>query len=233
MRSDIAPICVLGMHRSGTSCLTGLLEDASVYLGQVSKKNPHNLKGNQENLRIMHLHNEVLEQNGGAWDCPPSGEVIWSDAQRETLRGILEDYRQHPLWAFKDPRTMFTLAGWQTELPDLRYIGTVRHPSAVAQSLAKRGSTTPAEGFALWLLYNRRLLAYQREYGFDVVCFDSPPPAYLESVEKAFGRLDLTAARTQFAFFEEALRTAVIAPEFAEVPADVLTLYETLKALSP
>lgn len=233
MQPDIAPICVLGMHRSGTSCLTGLLEDAGVYLGQVSKKNPHNLKGNQENLRIMHLHNEVLAQNGGSWDKPPLGVVVWSEAQRQILQEILADYRQHALWAFKDPRSMFTLAGWQAEVPTLRYIGTVRHPGAVAQSLGKRGGTTPAQGFELWLLYNRRLLAYQRQFGFDVVCFDQSPEDYLKSVEQAFRKLALPVGRTQLAFFEEALRNSTIAPEFQDVPADVLAVYEELKGLSP
>ena len=66
-----------------------------------------------------------------------------------------------------------------------------------------------------------------------MVCFDLTPAPYLESVEKAFRRLDLPAGRTQFAFFEEALRTPEIAPEFDDVPEEVLAVYETLKALSP
>src|SRR5215472_16677028 len=131
-------ICVLGMHRSGTSCLTGLLEDAGVYLGGVSKKNPHNLKGNQENLKVMHLHNEVLAGNDGSWDRPPAGAARWSDAQRALLREIVKEYAGHGRWAFKDPRTLFTLPAWQELLPDLAYIGTFRHPGAVAQSLHRR-----------------------------------------------------------------------------------------------
>src|SRR5579863_9360624 len=97
-------ICVLGMHRSGTSCLTGLLEDAGVYLGGVSKKNPYNLKGNQENLQIMKLHDEVLSENGGRWDNPPRAEARWSETHKAELRLLVDDYVSHPLWAFKDPR---------------------------------------------------------------------------------------------------------------------------------
>jgi len=69
-------IAVLGMHRSGTSCLTGLLEDAGVPLGDVQKENPHNPLGNQENLRIMHLHDAVLAANGGSWDAPPAEPAL-------------------------------------------------------------------------------------------------------------------------------------------------------------
>jgi len=31
------PILILGMHRSGTSCLAGCLEEAGLYLGDVTK----------------------------------------------------------------------------------------------------------------------------------------------------------------------------------------------------
>ena len=78
-------IAVLGMHRSGTSCLTGLLEDSGVYLGNVSKKNPHNLKGNQENLRIIHLHDAVLSDNGATWDNPPTSNAVWNAEKKKEL----------------------------------------------------------------------------------------------------------------------------------------------------
>src|SRR5690242_7651516 len=124
-------ICVLGMHRSGTSCLTGMLEDAGVFLGNVSKQNPHNKKGNQENLEIMRLNDAVLAANGATWDRPPESEADWSREQKEALQAILSQYAGHARWAFKDPRTMFTLSGWREALPELQFIGTFRHPSAV------------------------------------------------------------------------------------------------------
>src|SRR5690348_16827069 len=116
----VSPICVLGMHRSGTSCVTGLLEEAGVFLGEVSKQNPHNRKGNQENRAIMQLHDAVLAANGGAWDDPPEDAVSWSAEQRLTLAAIIDRYRGHDPWAFKDPRSLFTLSAWQDALPGLR-----------------------------------------------------------------------------------------------------------------
>ena len=81
-------IAVLGMHRSGTSCLTGLLEDAGVCLGNVSKQNPYNRKGNQENLQIMYLHDAVLDDNRGSWNNPlryPSSGVLSAKRHRPIL----------------------------------------------------------------------------------------------------------------------------------------------------
>ena len=223
-----APICVLGMHRSGTSCITGLLEDAGVFLGEVHKQNPYNKKGNQEKQAIMDLHNEVLAANGGSWDKPPTGTVSWNEEQKATLRAILQEYAGHPRWAFKDPRTLFTLSAWQQMLPELAYIGTFRHPGAVAQSLHRRGKMPAQQGFALWQRYNEKLLEYQARYRFDLLCFDLAPADYMRSVTAAFKRLSLDASHTQLAFFEEQLRNTAIEPMFAEPPSEIMTTYELL-----
>mgnify|MGYP004104874427 FL=1 len=58
------------MHRSGTSCLTGTIEQCGVALGEVFTENPYNKKGNRESAQIQALNNDVLETNGGAWDRP-------------------------------------------------------------------------------------------------------------------------------------------------------------------
>ena len=225
-------ICVLGMHRSGTSCLTGLLEDAGVYLGGVSKKNPHNLKGNQENLRIVHLHNAVLESIGGSWDRPPITPATWSQEQKTELRSILQEYGGHVRWAFKDPRSLFTLTGWKELVPDLSYIGTFRHPSAVVQSLHRRGKMPLEQGFELWRHYNTRLLEERNRHRFDILCFDLTPPVYIAAVQKAFGRLGLDSSRTSLAFFEDSLRNTAVDSMFTTPPVDVMHLYETLRGVA-
>ena len=230
--ADSRVICVLGMHRSGTSCLTGLLEDAGVYLGGVSKQNPHNRKGNQENLLIMRLHDEVLKDNGGGWDNPPREDAVWSDAQKAALGAIVAQYAGHPLWAFKDPRSLFTLSAWQQALPELAYIGTFRHPGAVAQSLHRRGKMPAEDGFALWLRYNSRLLELQTRYGFDLLCFDLEPEAYMQAVGRAFQRLGLDASHTTLAFFEESLRNTAIDPVFSTPPPEVMRVYERMREMA-
>ena len=46
-------VIILGMHRSGTSCLTGCLKEYGLHLGDVSESNKHNKKGNQENKEVF------------------------------------------------------------------------------------------------------------------------------------------------------------------------------------
>ncbi len=220
-------IAVLGMHRSGTSCLTGLLEDAGVFLGDVQRRNPHNPLGNRENLRITRLHDAVLADNGARWDAPPRDTVVWSEAQRAELADICARYRERAPWAFKDPRALFTLEAWQEECPELRMIGTVRHPVAVARSLEARSGMAPDAGLALWTRYNERLLALRERFGFDVVCFDDAPAAYLETTARAFARLGLAPPEGGLRFFRDDLRRQRSAGS-VEVPAEMRALHERL-----
>ncbi len=220
------------MHRSGTSCLTGLLEDAGVYLGNVSKKNPYNLKGNHENLRIMQLHDAVLASNDGSWDNPPSKPVIWNEAQKAALTAIVDEYHDHACWAFKDPRALLTLDGWREKLPRLRFLGTFRDPGAVAQSLYRRGRLAPEQGFDLWLRYNHQLLDYHGEIGFDVLCFDLTPSDYLAAAARAFQRLGLGISSAEFKFYDADLRSNEVDPMFSNPPHEVTATYERLKEIS-
>ena len=59
-------ICVLGMHRSGTSCLVGSLQKAGLHLGKHHTWNRYNRKGNRENQDIVDLNRAVLEFSGGS-----------------------------------------------------------------------------------------------------------------------------------------------------------------------
>ena len=47
----MACICVVGMHRSGTSCLTGIMQRMGIELGEVFTENEFNKKGNR--IRIF------------------------------------------------------------------------------------------------------------------------------------------------------------------------------------
>ena len=107
-------LTVLGMHRSGTSCLAGTLMECGVDFGEVSRKNNFNLKGNNENQQIMDLHEQLLADSGGSWKAPPA-QVRWDTAHRQRRDAIIAQFRaKHAArWGFKDPRTLLALDGWR------------------------------------------------------------------------------------------------------------------------
>jgi hypothetical protein len=200
-------ISVLGMHRSGTSCLAGTLMECGVCFGDVSRENPHNKKGNNENRRIMELHDQLLADNCGSWRSPPA-YVLWNDERRQTRDEIIDSYvaAQRPCWGFKDPRTLLALDGWLERLPDLHLVGIFRHPDAVAQSLSKRSLIPREEGLELWYQYNRRLLALCQYRPVKLIRFAADPEALRCQLKELIEHLGLSLPSAGFGFFEPALQ---------------------------
>ncbi|MFA5940169.1 MAG: hypothetical protein WC809_12500 [Sinimarinibacterium sp.] len=224
---SLAPVGILGMHRSGTSCLAGSLEEAGLFLGDVNTQAPFNKRGNRENRAIMDLHDDVLGANGGSWDRAPEGPVVWSDAQKARLDALIAGFPRDRVWGFKEPRSLLVLDHWIEVLPRLRFVGTFRHPAAVAASLAHRNQFEPARSYALWLAYNRRLIAYQRRSGFPLISFDWPHERYLGALQSLARSLGLTPPSGGFRFFTTELRSNS-APVDAALPDEVREVYETL-----
>jgi len=171
----VAPVAVIGMHRSGTSCLAGCLEDLGLSLGEVNTAAPHNRKGNRENPRFWPVHDAVLARVGAAWDNPPGEPVAWTAAEIADLRAVLADYDALPTpWGFKDPRATVLLDGWFEVLPELRLTASIRHPLAVAGSLAARNGYDRDRALHIWSIYNRAVLRWRGLTDFTVIDYDAP-----------------------------------------------------------
>lgn len=182
---------LLGMHRSGTSCLAGCLQELGLQLGEVYLRNTHNPKGNRERRDVMALNDALLADHGSRWDAP----VVVSEGSvaqvRERDRIITDLAGSDQPWGFKDPRTLFTLPFWQQALPHARLVGTFRHPLAVAGSLVTRNRFSIEQGLALWDCYNQRLLALAEKHDIALIGFDLPPPVYRYRLRKLASWLEL------------------------------------------
>ena len=219
------PIIVLGMHRSGTSCLAGLLQEAGVWFGRVPRRSLHNGRGSREHEMIVRLNDEILADSGGRWDAPIPliGYTKKQAKRRDALLAKMSKRANGRPWGFKDPRTLLALHFW----PPGEYIGTFRHPYYVARSLQQARGIDILRGLALWETYNRRLLKLHEDYHFPLVCFDATPEAYIESVREAFDRLNLPPASK---FFLDAMRHRYF--PYARPDEPYRTLYGELLACS-
>jgi len=227
-----AAILVLGMHRSGTSCLAGSLEQRGLHLGEVYQWRPYNTKGNRENQRVMDLNDAVLAHSGGRWDQPPAA-LAWTAehaARRDALIAELRGgSRGH--WGFKDPRTLLTFDFWHQAIADARLVGTFRHPLAVARSLNARDAAMSLErGLALWQAYNERLLERHMSAPFPILCFDSDETGYRRTVDAVARDLGLGPAPAD-EFFERGLRTQA-ADGATELPPSVRRVHQRLLAVA-
>jgi hypothetical protein len=223
-------IIVLGMHRSGTSCLAGILEKAGVFFGAVSRENRHTDQGDFENPRVMGLHDELLEHCGGSWDRPPP-EVRWPRRLQGERDRIIARYGHPPLWGFKDPRTLLALEGWSAAPPEAVWVAAFRHPLAVARSLERRNGIPPAQGLDLRMRYNRRLLGLLERKGLPVHSFDLEPDADRQQAARLLRSLGLPAEAAGGGFFDPGLRHSAAAD--GELPLETAALFRRLQDAAP
>lgn len=197
MTQAARPLLILGMHRSGTSCLAGCMEEAGLYLGAVNKAAPFNKKGNRENRDVMALNDAVLRSAGAAWNAPPATAPVWSDEARATLQSLAASYPADRAWGLKDPRVLLTLDGW-IEALNPRFVGTFRHPVEVCASLRRRAEAWKSpmdaeEALSLWTAYNERLAELHERSPFPVLRYDQPVEDYYEKVRSLARALGLPA----------------------------------------
>jgi hypothetical protein len=198
-------VAILGMHRSGTSCLTGSLQEAGLFLGECHTWNKHNEKGNRENQKFVDLHDAILEANGGAWDVPPS-KVVWREEHKARARALLAEHAGEPSFGFKDPRALLVLDGWKLLFPKMEFIGIYRHPNAVAMSLAKRSSKSREESLKLWYDYNSIMYREFKKHSFPILNFDDDEAVLDEKIFRIAGEMGLSRQNGEQKFYTADLR---------------------------
>jgi hypothetical protein len=163
---------VLGMHRSGTSALSGALACAGVSMGQrlvdAADDNP---KGFFEPKHIISFNEQrllpALGRNWKSIEALPEGwvhsepvEALYGDAKAL----IAEEYAGTPLFGIKDPRICLLAPFWLRVMDELgiRSVAVLpyRHPLEVAGSLQSRDEFTLEQGVALWA---EHVLAAERD----------------------------------------------------------------------
>lgn len=153
-------VCVLGMHRSGTSAVSRMLNLLGFDLGpdeELIPPQPANPRGFWEHRGLVALDEEILARFGGTWHEPPAFPPGWETSPalgdiEERARALLaRDFTGRHPWSWKDPRACLTLPFWQTLMPPMRYVLTVRNPLDVARSLRARDGFPLDKGVALCL----------------------------------------------------------------------------------
>jgi hypothetical protein len=162
-RSRRQALLVIGMHRSGTSALTRVINLHGMVLGSelMEAIADNNETGFWENLPIVILHDRLLAELGSSWDDPRELREGWLEdalaaGYREQLAALIEkEFGTAGDWAVKDPRLCRLLPLWLKVLADLdiepKLIFALRHPAEVVSSLMKRDQLSAATASLLWL----------------------------------------------------------------------------------
>lgn len=165
LKKSTTAIIVLGMHRSGTSALTGCLGLLDVELGaDLIPAHPElNAKGHWEHREVVALNERLLASMERTWHDERSLPVGWSKAPAsEAIFGDIKtllkrEFAHSPLWGLKDPRLCRLLPIWIEAIAENGaeplFILALRHPEEVAQSLARRDGIPKERACLLWLDY--------------------------------------------------------------------------------
>ncbi len=153
---------VLGMHRSGTSALTRVLNLVGVDLPtDLMPARPDNRLGFWESLEVAKIHDEFLESIGRSWHDtstidPVRFESAPANIAKTKLLAILRrDFSESPLFAVKDPRICRVLPLWLSIVAEFEaepnFVIIARNPNEIASSLKVRDGFHPAKSLLLWL----------------------------------------------------------------------------------
>jgi hypothetical protein len=148
-----SPVIIIGMHRSGTTLVTELLEQQGLFFGR-------NHDVNHEAWFFLSLNRWLFRKCGARWDFPENVDMLMGDSfLREEYTALLARLIDSPmfyfykgmnrsfeekamacdyLWGWKDPRNTFTLPLWLDLFPQAKVIHVVRNGVDVAQSLKVR-----------------------------------------------------------------------------------------------
>jgi len=232
----VALVAILGMHRSGTSAVAGMLDVHGVEFGPVRTRNRFNRRGNRELPDLNELHGELLERSGGTWWDPPATVEVTADDLRRRDE-ILATVEGDPA-AVKDPRMLVCPGLWHDV--ELKRIGVVRNPVSVRRSLARRAAERPhkhpefsaRQWEDLWATYNRALLAEHERSEFPVIDFDRDYDLERQVVDALrFWELD---AGGESGFFDRDLVGHASETDWREEAesSDALELWDALSALA-
>jgi hypothetical protein len=194
-------VCVVGMHRSGTSAIARGVNALSVDLGRnFFDLQPDNPTGYWEDRTIVGINQRVLEELGIKWDDadPLARDRFMHHRIRllrlKAVRYFNENFIARPLWGFKDPRTIRLLPFWVDALRDCAaedsYVVAIRHPRSVAASLFRRQDIAREKADRLWLAHNVPFLHELRGKPLVVVDYDllmQTPRAQLERIARTLG----------------------------------------------
>jgi len=234
-KRDNRCLIVVGMHRSGTSCLIGNLQQAGLYLGKVAERSKYNIKGNRENKIIVQLNDSLLKYNGGSWQDPPLN-ISWARNHQKKRDKIifglsLGNYR---FWGFKDPRALFVLPFWKERLDYIQLVGSFRHPLNVAISLYYRNRIPLGNGLKIWEQYNLRFYKLLEESEFPLISFDAPSEEYLFSIRRVIKNVGLDSNRfnKKHSFYDSSfIHHDSIKENGIIVPKEILRLYDKLNSV--
>ncbi len=194
-------LCILGMHRSGSSALTRVMSLLGYGLPKtLIKDNASNRRGHWECRPIVQLNDAYLQDADLVWSDWQAGQLARMPASRKRdfendLRAIISDefVPDRPA-VLKDPRMCRLMSQYRDAMQDsvpAKAIVILRNPLEIIASLAQRNDMSQVDAGLLWLRH--AVDAVQGSRGMDraFVTYDQltrDPGGSIAAMAAALGR---------------------------------------------
>ena len=181
-------ILVAGMHRSGTSTTTRILNLLGCDLPRTPLVVPNsykkfNEKGHWESEHVKDLNDEILSSAGSSWDDWRVFDAGWyaspvAEQFRERAQRLLhEEFGDSRLFVLKDPRICRLLKFWIEEVRNFGaepcVVSPIRNPLDVGSSLERRDGIDTSIGHLLWLRHVLNAERASRDINRAYVSYDT------------------------------------------------------------
>src|SRR5579883_2514317 len=177
------PILILGMHRSGTSSVAGVLTKLGGRAPRsLMQANETNARGFFESTAVMAFNDELLASAGSSWNDWRRFNPGWFDSaeaasfRRRAIELLDAEFGEASLPVLKDPRICrlapFWLDLFKARGAKPRVVIPVRSPLEVAQSLKDVHGTSIAQGLLLWLRHVLDAEAFSRSEARSLFAWD-------------------------------------------------------------
>jgi len=176
-------ILVIGMHRSGTSVLTRIINllgaDITSDLMSPAKDNE---SGFWESLELEKIHSDILESYKSSWDDIFPIEMdfdsqLFKDNTDIIINYLTNNFMDSNLFVIKDPRICRLLPIWIKAFESLNIklniINIFRNPIAVANSLKKRNNFLYSKSFIIWVRHVIESESYSRDLNRCFVSYEN------------------------------------------------------------
>jgi len=145
------PVIILGMHRSGTTMITKILENLGLFAGAEKEINHEALFFWEINNWIFNIHTATPEKPHNLQYTNPACKkviddslsyLIQSSKRKKYLGNLTGDYKSiadldFP-FGWKDPKNTFTLEFWKSVFPQPKIIHIYRNPVDSISSYIER-----------------------------------------------------------------------------------------------
>ena len=209
-----ALLLIAGMHRSGTSAVTGALSNLGAALPKhLLGATSTNKRGHFEPSVIVELHDRLLEEIESRWyDWLPiptnffdsSLAIHYADSIRRIL---LDEFENEPVMVLKDPRICRLIPLWKriADISSFKIHAVIpyRDPLEVAASINARDGISRYEGVLCWLRHVLDAERDSRDLPRSFVRYDAFLSDWRSQIKRVEQQTGIILPRQSFKAFEQ------------------------------